>query len=81
MDYELIQEWQIKSKTVMSWSSRKKKEGIFLYHLFSPEEFFLTFVFYLNLQCINKYFYISKNITSYKFLFVFKIVESLLCIL
>ena len=26
---ELIQELQIKSKTVMSWSSRKKKEGIF----------------------------------------------------
>ena len=26
---ELLQELQIKSKTVMSWSSRKKKEGIF----------------------------------------------------
>ena len=27
------------------------------------------------------YFYISENITSYTFLFVFKIVESLQCIL
>ena len=26
---EVIQESQIKSKTVMSWSSRKKKDGIF----------------------------------------------------
>ena len=26
---ELLQELQIKSKTVMSWSSRKKKKGIF----------------------------------------------------
>ena len=27
--FQLIQESQIKSKTVMSWSSRKKKEDIF----------------------------------------------------
>ena len=33
---QLIQEWQIKSKIVISWSSRKKKEGIFLYRLFFP---------------------------------------------
>ena len=25
---------------LMSWSSQKKKEGIFLYRLFSPKEFF-----------------------------------------
>ena len=34
---QLIQESQIKSETVMSWSPRKNKEGIFL-----------VFVFYLN---------------------------------
>ena len=39
---------QIKSKTVMSWSLRKKKGGIFFYRLFCPEGFFLIFVFYLN---------------------------------
>ena len=27
---QLIQKLQIKSKTVKSWSSRKKKEGVFL---------------------------------------------------
>ena len=27
---QLIEESQIKSKTVMSWSSRKKNEGLFL---------------------------------------------------
>ena len=43
-----ILELQIKSKTVMSWSSQKKKGGIFLYRLFCPKEIFLTFVFYLN---------------------------------
>ena len=26
----LIQEWRIKSKTVMSWSSREKKMNVFL---------------------------------------------------
>ena len=34
-----IQESQIKSKTVMSWSSRKKK-GHFLYRLFCPKGIF-----------------------------------------
>ena len=44
---QLIEEFHIKSKTVMSQRS-KKKLGHFLYRLFSPKEFFLTFVFYLN---------------------------------
>ena len=30
----------------MSWSSQKKKEGIFLYRLFCAKEIFLTFVFF-----------------------------------
>ena len=43
---ELIKELQIKSKTVMSWRSQKKKRAFFvLFILF--EEHFLTLVFYL----------------------------------
>ena len=37
---QLIYESQIKSKTVMSWSSRKKKKGHFLYRLLCPKEIF-----------------------------------------
>ena len=35
----------------------------------------------LNALSEYTYFYISKNVTSYTFLFVFKIVESFQCIL
>ena len=45
---QLLQELRIESKTVMSWSSRKKKRMHFLYRLFCPEEIFLAFLFYLN---------------------------------
>ena len=48
-----------KSKTMMSWSSRKKKEDIFC---FCPIETFLTFVFYVNVSCIEHTF--RKNILS-----------------
>ena len=68
---QLIEELQIKSKTVMSWSSRKKKESIFLYRLPCPTGIFLRFVFHLNiLNALAEYtyFYISKNNTSYNFL-------------
>ena len=42
----------------MSWSSWKKKEGIF-YHLFCP-----IFNIYVLFQCIvYTYFYLSKNVT------------------
>ena len=37
---QLIQELQIKSTTVMSWSLRKKKEGIFCTVYFVRREFF-----------------------------------------
>ena len=40
-----MQEWQIKSKTVMSWSSQKKKEGTFCAIYFVRKEFSLIFVF------------------------------------
>ena len=47
---QLMSELQIKSKTAMSCSTRKKKEGIFctVYCLFCPKGVFLRFVFYLN---------------------------------
>ena len=53
----------------------KEKRAHFLYRLFCPKEIFLTFV--LNTLSEHTYFYISKNITSYTFLLLFKIVESL----
>ena len=45
---QLMQKSQIKSKSVVSWSSREKKRGNFLYRLFCPKVIFLTFVFYIN---------------------------------
>ena len=45
---QLIQESQIKSKPVMSWSLEKKKREDLFYHLFCPKEIFLTLLFYLN---------------------------------
>ena len=45
---KLIEKSQIKSKTAVSWSSRKKKERIFCNVYFVRRKFFLTFVFYLN---------------------------------
>ena len=47
---QLIEELQIKSKTVMSWSSGKKKDGIFCAAYFVQKTFYLTFVFFF--QCI-----------------------------
>ena len=46
--FQLILESKIKEKTVMSWSSLKKKEGIFCIVYFVQRRFFLIFVFYLN---------------------------------
>ena len=70
----------------MSWNSQKKKEGNFC-TVYFVWRIFLTFVLFPNVYCIQytckiyMYFYISKNITSYSFLLVFKIVKSLQCIL
>ena len=38
--FQVIQELRIKCKTVMSWSSPKKKEAIFLWRLFCPKNIF-----------------------------------------
>ena len=84
---QLIYESQIKSKTAMSWSSRKKKEGHFLYRLFCPKAIFLRFVFYINIyivywihfQKIDTFTY-QKTLLFTLLLLVFKIVESLFTI-
>ena len=44
---QLVQELQIESKTVMSWSSRNEKEWIFC-NVICSKVIFLTFGFYLN---------------------------------
>ena len=66
----------------MSWSSQKKKEFIFCAVYFVRRKFFKDLCFIsmysvLNTLSDDTYFYISKNITSYTFLLVFKIVENL----
>ena len=69
---------------MISWSSRKKKEGIFCNVYFGQRNFFYCFISIysiLNILSEYKWFYLSKNITSYTFLLVLKIVERLQCIL
>ena len=73
---QLILESQIKSKTVMSWGSRNKKEFLF----FNICVLSQCIVYQIKLSQYT-YFYISINITSYTILLVFKIVESLQCFL
>ena len=43
---QLIYESQIKGKTVMSWSSRKKKRAFFVLFILSEGSFFNIFVLY-----------------------------------
>ena len=80
-----IQESQIKNKTVMIWSLQKKKKGIFCTIYFVQKNFFDIFCFismYVVLNTLSEYtyFYISKSVTLYTLLPIFKIVESLQCI-
>ena len=77
---------KLKSKAVVSWSSQKKKEDTFYTVQFVQRKLFLAFLCYLNVQGIEYTFiiyihYISKKITLYNFLLVYKIVESLQFIL
>ena len=80
---QLIWESQIKSKTVVSWSSQTKKEGIFCTVYFVRRKFFLTFVFYRNVYWIKYTFrihilvHIKKHYSIRFFLLAFKIVKSL----
>ena len=82
---QVIQELQMKSKTVMSWSSQKKKRGIFCTVYFSEQIFFEICVLY---QCIvcwihfqNMRTFTYTYFTCTLLLLVSKIVESLQCIL
>ena len=75
---QLIYESQIKSKTAMSWSSRKKKKrAFFVPFVLSEGNFFKICVLYqyihsvLNTLSEYRYFYISKNITFYTFVACF----------
>ena len=82
---QLIEELQIKSKTVISWSSWKKKKAIFcIYHFFFVYRLlcFISMYNVLNTLSEYTYFYISKTLhTSYTFLIVLKIFKSQKCIL
>ena len=46
--FQLIEKLRIKSKTVMSGSSRNKKKSAFFVTFIFSEVMFLAFVFYLN---------------------------------
>ena len=81
---QLIQEFGIKSKTLMSWSSRKKKEGIFCTRLFCAKESFFNIcvlsqcvVYWINFQNIYTFNYQNTLLHT----LVFESVESLQCIL
>ena len=54
---QLIQESQIKSKTVMSWSSRKKKEGFFVPFILSEGYFFSICILSQCIVCIHTFTY------------------------
>ena len=84
--FHLIQESQIKSKTVMSWISRKKKESIFCIVYFVRREFFnISFlsqclVYWIHFQSIHTFTY-QKILLHTLLLLASKIVESFQCIL
>ena len=74
---QLIEESQIKSETVMSWSSWKKKEGIFVPFILSKRKFFSIcvlsqfIVYWIHFQ--NKYtFTYQKTILHKLFCLFFK---------
>ena len=83
--FQLILESQIKSNTLINWSSRKKKKVFFVSFVLSEGNSLNIFVcifskcivyWILNTLSEYTYFYISKDITSYTFSLAFKIAES-----
>ena len=79
---QLTKESQIKSKSVMSWSSRKEKQGVFCSVYFAWSNFFnicvlcQCIVYWLNIQ--NMYSFTSqKTLFHTLFCLLLKIVESL----
>ena len=83
---QLIQESQIKSKSIMSWSSRRKKEGIFCDVYFAQREFFKNcvlsqyIVYWIHFQNIHTFSY-QKTLLHTLLVLVSKIVKSLQWIL
>ena len=82
--FQLVEELQIKSKTVMSWSLRKK-ECIFCNVYFVHKKIFKHLCFILVYSILNKlleytYFNISKTLLHALLLLAFRIVEGLQCI-
>ena len=80
---QLIQESQIKSKTVMSWSSQNKKEFIFYIVYFVWKEIFVLsqrIVYWIHFQNIHTLTY-HKTLFHTLLLLVSKIVKSLQCII
>ena len=65
---QLIKELQIKSKTLMSWSSWKKNKGIFCteVNFFKIYALSQCIVYWMQFQNIHTFTY-QKNITSYTF--------------
>ena len=61
---QLIQESHIKSKTVMSWSSQKKKKGIFCTIYFVQRNFFFNIC--VSSQCIV-YWIHFRNINTFTY--------------
>ena len=77
---QLIYDRKLKVKLI-NWSLQKSKKRHFLYRLPCPKEVFFNIC--VLCQCIFSIhpFTFQKNITSYTFLLVFKIVETLQCVL
>ena len=72
---QLIEESQIKSETVMSWSSWKKKEGIFVQFILSKRKFFSIcvlsqfIVYWIHFQ--NKYTFTYQKAILHKLFCLF----------
>ena len=62
---QLILESQIKSKTVMSWNSRKKKRGLFCTVYFARRKFF-----YLNVLLSQNYLSVLNTLSEYTYFYI-----------
>ena len=80
----LIQEWQIKSKTVTSWSPRKKRKCFFVIFISSERNFFKNLCFISMCSVLNEYAELLQNyckLLHALFCLFFKIVENFPCLL
>ena len=84
--HQLVSEVLIKSEAVMSWSLQKKNSAFFVTFILSKGSFTYHLGFIPIYSVLNKlseyiYFYILKTLLHAILLLVFKIDESLQCIL